>query len=121
MFGLGVSETEELWRWAARFVNLLCSTKAARIGPCLLLEFLRVGGHAAAKAFGRQFVKLMDVVQSAVMPRFEALKQKTPEGIVAPITQLAVLLREYYANGNTFREPDGLHMKQRETELSQDV
>lgn len=102
---------------------MLCSptAKAGRIGPALLLEFLQVGGHEAGRRFGKQFNKIMDVIKDCVLPRFQVLREKNPDGIAATITQLSLLVDEFYANGKTFSEPEGKQMKQKESELSQDV
>ncbi|OEH79790.1 gle1-like protein [Cyclospora cayetanensis] len=114
---------EDVWLWGARFINMLCSTsaKAGRIAPALLLEFLQTAGHAAARQYKKQFSKVMDIIRTSVLPRFEALKQKNAEGIGATVTQLALLVEDFYKSGHAFPEPEGKQMKQKESELSQDV
>lgn len=102
---------------------MLCSpsARAGRIGACLLLEFLRIGGHLASQRFGRQFVKGMNLIRVYVQPKFEALKQKNPEGIAAAVAQLNATIQSFYENNLQYPEPEGRQMKQKESELSQDV
>ena len=57
------------WRWLARLLN----QKPQRISATLLLAFLKPTAHALARAYPRQFVKLLQLVKSSFVPRVHAL------------------------------------------------
>jgi nucleoporin GLE1 len=57
------------WRWLARLLN----QKPHRISATILLAFLKPSAHALARAYPRQFPKLLRTIDSAYIPKIHAL------------------------------------------------
>ncbi|PFH37936.1 hypothetical protein BESB_002770 [Besnoitia besnoiti] len=115
---------DEVWSWFARFINLnLAGPKAARrVCACALVVGLKVAGAAALKVYGRQFQKVIDVVQTHLKPLLVAMQQKSGASYLSMYaTQLETLLSDYYANNRTLPEPEGKAMKMEATEANPDV
>lgn len=77
-FHMSSPENDQIWGWFARFLNLNLSTPKSirRICACILVEGLRVAGACCLSVFGRQFHKVMDLIQEKLMPPLLLLQQK---------------------------------------------
>jgi nucleoporin GLE1 len=89
---------ENGWRWLTDVLNLdpqpdVCAT--------ILTEFLQVAGYHLWQAYGRQFSKLMVLMQTQYMPRLARVDQGGPK------SRLEKLLADIVRNGK-IDPPEGL-------------
>ena len=57
------------WRWLARVLN----QKPQRITPTIILAFLKPSAHALARAYPRQFPKLLRLIIKEFVPKIHQL------------------------------------------------
>ncbi|XP_033627063.1 nucleoporin GLE1-like isoform X2 [Asterias rubens] len=77
---------DHAWQWLARLLNL---QPQPDITATMLFDFLEVCGNALAAVYGKQFFKLLQVLQTNYFPKIEAV---TPNGSGGPVTRLKTFL-----------------------------
>ncbi len=92
---------ENAWVWIARLLN----APPRRITPTLVHKFLTVASHALLRQYGRQFVKVLDVISKQVLPRIEA----QPNKHVPSLSRLQLLMTEFVSTrgANLLAPPEG--------------
>ncbi|GJD07659.1 Nucleoporin GLE1 [Galdieria sulphuraria] len=84
------------WTWLARVVNM----KPRRFTAFVLISFLEIAGYALNKHYGRQFEKLLRLIQGHILPN---LPSNAPPG---PTARLQSFIEDFY-NNKTIKEPQG--------------
>eukprot|EP00180_Rhodochaete_pulchella_P000818 Plantae.Rhodophyta-Rhodochaete_pulchella.ctg16478.p1 GENE.Plantae.Rhodophyta-Rhodochaete_pulchella.ctg16478~~Plantae.Rhodophyta-Rhodochaete_pulchella.ctg16478.p1 ORF type:complete len:208 (+),score=30.31 Plantae.Rhodophyta-Rhodochaete_pulchella.ctg16478:70-624(+) len=88
------------WAWLARMANL----KPRKITATCLISFLTVAGYEMSLLYGKQFGKLLDAIQTWVVPNLPA---DAPPG---PAARLRLFIQDFNNNGRRLREPKGKTM-----------
>ncbi len=83
------------WRWLARLLN----QKPQRISATILLAFLKPSSHALNRAYPRQFLKLLKLIESDYLKKIHALIDTAD----APEEKAALSNLETWL-GNTMKE-----------------
>lgn len=92
---------EKAWQWLSRLLNL---EPQPDITATMLFDFLEVCGFAMAKAYDKQFFKLIQILIQGYFPKIEAV---TPKGSGGPVTRLKSYLQNCLKS-QTFPPPPGL-------------
>lgn len=78
---------EHAWSWLGHMVNV---EPRPDITATVLHEFLIVAGHTLSQVYRRQFVKLVESIFTAYLPRIVAV---TPSAASGPVSRLESLLK----------------------------
>lgn len=106
-----------MWGWWARILN----EEVRRITPSLIVAALEITGHSMQQRFGKNWKKLVAVIQSNFLPQAEKLRQIRPALISAVIPRVTKWL-EVYGNGRQIPQPPGKDIQtNKEQELRSDI
>jgi nucleoporin GLE1 len=89
------------WMWFARILNM---EPRPDITATLLYDFLQVTGHYLCRAYGKQFHKLLFVLQTEFLQKIKAV---TPSGAGGPLVRLENCLEKWIKEGR-IPPPDGV-------------
>ncbi|GJQ08510.1 hypothetical protein GpartN1_g301.t1 [Galdieria partita] len=84
------------WTWLARVVNM----KPRRFTAFALISFLEIAGYALYKHYGKQFEKILRLIQEHILPN---LPSNSPAG---PTARLRSFIEDFY-HCRTIKEPQG--------------
>lgn len=79
------------WKWLSRVMNL---EPRPDITATVLLDFLRVGGHAMQNAYGRSFQRLLATLVREFLPKIQGVS-----AMRAPVSRLETFLEETLKQG----------------------
>ncbi len=82
------------WAWLSNVMNL---TPRPDITATLLNDFLQVAGNAFVKTYGKQFIKLIQILKLDFLPKVHAV---TPQGSGGPVQRLETFFSDILRTGN---------------------
>ena len=89
------------WQWLSQVLSL---EPRPHITATLVYDFLEVAGHALIKAYGKQFIKLLQTFIQKYMPK---LKAASVAGDGGPQSRLETFLEKVLRTGQ-IKPPEGL-------------